>query len=123
MRAKLVVGLVTAALAAIVTACQLTEGTCVRMSDCDTGYTCVEGTCLSNDPAAPSASMDEAGTTDATTGPVYDASSAYDANVADASVSDADAGDASHDADAGDASDGSSDAADASGDADANDAG
>src|SRR6185369_3848463 len=32
-------------------ACQFGDGDCLRMSDCDTGYSCVEGTCRSNTPA------------------------------------------------------------------------
>jgi hypothetical protein len=44
-------------------ACQLGEGECLRMSECDTGYSCVEGTCRSNIAAdapntAPDASTD-----------------------------------------------------------------
>ncbi len=40
-------------------ACQLGDGDCLRMSDCDTGYTCVEGTCLSDTPSdAPSSAAD-----------------------------------------------------------------
>ena len=44
-------------------ACQLGDGDCLRMSDCDTGYACVEGTCISDRPSdAPDASLDAGST-------------------------------------------------------------
>ncbi|MBX3209346.1 MAG: hypothetical protein KF764_30215 [Labilithrix sp.] len=44
-------------------ACQIGDGDCLRMSDCDTGYTCVEGTCISDTPAdAPNTAADAGAT-------------------------------------------------------------
>ncbi|MBN9163103.1 MAG: hypothetical protein BGO98_26385 [Myxococcales bacterium 68-20] len=72
-------------------ACQLGDGDCLRMSDCDTGYACVEGTCISDRPSdAPDASSD-AGSTRA------------DASASDASR-DSSTGDAATDARTDDAS-------------------
>ncbi len=56
------VGLIFAA-----SSCQMGDGSCLRMSDCDRGYVCVEGTCLSDSaradgpgaqPASPSVGTD-----------------------------------------------------------------
>ena len=43
-------------------ACQFGDGDCLRMSDCDTGYTCVEGTCRSDTPADAPNTPADAGT-------------------------------------------------------------
>jgi len=89
--------------------CELGDGDCLRMSDCDLGYVCVEGTCRSNAPAdAPNAAPDSGArsTTRAEAGPdavPADASSpdGGDAESPDTTDRDAsDAGDASTDADA-----------------------
>lgn len=88
--------------------CELGDGDCLRMSDCDPGYVCVEGTCRSNTPAdAPNVTADSGARSP--TRPETDASAA----PADAST---DGGDAQ----SSDPSDGgASDASDASADADA----
>ncbi len=38
-----------------VSACSLGGGACIRMSDCADGFSCVEGTCLSNTGSSSSA--------------------------------------------------------------------
>ena len=78
-------------------ACTLGDGDCLRMSDCDVGYACVEGTCRSNRAAdAPPSSPPDAGPRSTTR-----ADAATDAlDAGDASSPDASAGDASADADA-----------------------
>lgn len=81
-------------------ACQIGDGDCLRMSDCDTGYTCVEGTCTSDTPAdAPNAT--------AAAADAGSRSGRADAGVADASrdaSSDAGPSDASADGASTDAS-------------------
>ena len=81
--------------------CELGDGDCLRMSDCDDGYACVEGTCRSNRASdAPPSKTPDAGPRSTTR-----ADAALDV------MSDAgDAGDASIDADAS-TLDGSADAA------------
>ena len=108
-------------------------GNCLRMSDCDRGYTCVEGTCLS-DTAIDGPGADAAGMTDGAGGAAD--SSVRDASAEASSPASPDSGsdsgptsdaapDASLDASAPDASDSSVDAgddanSDAGDDADAN---
>jgi hypothetical protein len=71
---------VASASLATASACQLGDGSCLRMSDCETGWQCVEGTCRTDEaPADGSAARREppllSVNADASDGEAADASS------------------------------------------------
>ena len=95
VRAVALLAFVASALAAALTtsACELSGGACLRMSDCDVDYVCVEGTCRSDhasddDTTKPAAA--DAGK-DASRDASRDAARAADATVKDAAATSPDA--------------------------------
>jgi hypothetical protein len=77
-----------AALWLATSACQLGDGSCLRKSDCDTGYTCEEGTCRSNTAAdAPNVAPSK----DASSAPVIPPSPSTSTDAGEAADGDVDA--------------------------------
>jgi len=105
-RSKLLVAIAMGVAALAVVRCAPPDA-CLRISDCGSGLTCVQGDCVPDPGAAGEGGVAEGGSSDAT---VTEASSSAEASVvtpADASVTDA--------ADSGDGGDGgTSEASDAS---------
>lgn len=90
-RAGIAIGLGLALLFVATSACQLGDGSCLRMSDCEPPYACVEGTCVSDqandavNATASDASKSEASSSSTSDAKASDASS----TKADGSASDA----------------------------------
>lgn len=87
-------------LSMVIGGCERDAESCLRMSDCESGYTCTLGTCRSDTPVdIATTSSKDSGTTHSTVDASVDAtSSSLDASATDASVDGSDASDASSDA-------------------------